>query len=154
MARVTVEDCLKIVPNRFELVLLAAKRARQLTHGHTTLLPMDNDKFTVIALREIESGMINIDELRAEFTKPVHEEVEEVEPAIIDVEARALLVEETLMPLGDVAEDGDDADDAESEDTDTDVGEDVSEDMEVDEEETFLPTDDFPGDMGLEEDEL
>jgi DNA-directed RNA polymerase subunit omega len=57
MARVTVEDCLKVVNNRFELVLLAAGRARQLMRGGSDAkLPWDNDKATVVALREIAAG--------------------------------------------------------------------------------------------------
>ncbi|MEO5329711.1 MAG: DNA-directed RNA polymerase subunit omega [Magnetococcus sp. THC-1_WYH] len=149
MARVTVEDCLKVVPNRFELVLLAAKRARQLTHGHTTLLPMDNDKFTVIALREIESGMVSIQELRDEFTKPVVEEPEEMEPEIVDVEARALMVEAAAvaLPLGGgvLSEDEEDGDVAleemiDEEEDDLDGGD-----------ESFLDANDFPEDLDREE---
>jgi DNA-directed RNA polymerase subunit omega len=57
MARVTVEDCLKVVDNRFELVLVAAKRARQLMRGSVdSKVPWDNDKSTVVALREIAAG--------------------------------------------------------------------------------------------------
>lgn len=56
MARVTVEDCLKNVKNRFELVIIAAKRARQLMRGKEPKVPWDNDKSTVIALREIAAG--------------------------------------------------------------------------------------------------
>lgn len=56
MARVTVEDCLKNVKNRFELVILAAKRARQLMHGREPTVEWDNDKPTVVALREIAAG--------------------------------------------------------------------------------------------------
>lgn len=60
MARITVEDCLQYVDNRFELVLLGSRRARQLaTKGKDPLVPVDNDKPTVIALREIEEGMID-----------------------------------------------------------------------------------------------
>ena len=58
MARLTVEDCLKNVNNRFNLVLLASKRARQLAMGATPLVPVENDKPTVIALREIGRGKI------------------------------------------------------------------------------------------------
>ncbi len=64
MARVTVEDCLEKVENRFKLVLLASKRARQLSQGAETFVPHDNDKDTVIALREIAAGHVadeNID---------------------------------------------------------------------------------------------
>lgn len=56
MARVTVEDCLKNVRNRFELVIVAAKRARQIMRGGTPMVDIDNDKPTVIALREIAEG--------------------------------------------------------------------------------------------------
>ncbi len=60
MARITVEDCLDNVDNRFELVLLATKRARNLANrGATPKVPEDNDKPTVIALREIASGLID-----------------------------------------------------------------------------------------------
>ncbi|QIK36711.1 DNA-directed RNA polymerase subunit omega [Caldichromatium japonicum] len=58
MARITVEDCLKYVENRFDLVLLATKRARQLANGVEPLVPAENDKPTVIALREIAAGKI------------------------------------------------------------------------------------------------
>lgn len=60
MARITVEDCLQYVDNRFELVLLGSRRARQLAvMGKDPLVPVDNDKPTVIALREIEEGLID-----------------------------------------------------------------------------------------------
>jgi len=60
MARITVEDCLKNVKNRFELVILAAKRARQLMRGKDAKLDWDNDKATVVALREIAAGYVNM----------------------------------------------------------------------------------------------
>lgn len=59
MARVTVEDCLQHVDNRFDLVLLASKRARQLANGMDPLLPWENDKPTVMALREIAEGLVD-----------------------------------------------------------------------------------------------
>ncbi|WP_148861533.1 DNA-directed RNA polymerase subunit omega [Marinobacter fonticola] len=60
MARVTVEDCLDHVDNRFELVMLATKRARQLaTKGHEPMVPEENDKPTVLALREIAEGRVD-----------------------------------------------------------------------------------------------
>ncbi len=58
MARITVEDCLENVDNRFELVLLAARRARQISKGADPLVPEDNDKPTVIALREIAENLV------------------------------------------------------------------------------------------------
>ena len=59
MARTTVEDCLENVDNRFQLVLIASKRARELSNGAEALVPEDNDKPTVIALREIAAGLID-----------------------------------------------------------------------------------------------
>src|SRR5882672_6486676 len=61
MARVTVEDCLKNVKNRFELVIIAAKRARQLMRGKEPKVAWDNDKCTVVALREIAAGFKETD---------------------------------------------------------------------------------------------
>lgn len=66
MARITVEDCLERVENRFKLVLLAAARARQLSHGATEFLPRNKDKDTVLALREVAAGHVtpeNINQL-------------------------------------------------------------------------------------------
>ena len=59
MARVTVEDCVDKVPNRFDLVLTATKRARQIAHGADPLVDESNDKPTVVALREVATGKIN-----------------------------------------------------------------------------------------------
>ena len=70
MARITVEDCLENIDNRFELVLTATKRARQISHGAEPLVPEENDKPTVIALREIAEGLIDaerVDVLQAEI---------------------------------------------------------------------------------------
>lgn len=58
MARITVDDCMKLISNRFELTLAATYRARQLTNGATPLVEQDRDKPTVIALREIAAGKI------------------------------------------------------------------------------------------------
>jgi DNA-directed RNA polymerase subunit omega len=69
MARITVEDCLEHVENRFDLVLLAARRARQISRGADPLVPAENDKPTVIALREIAENLINassMDEMEAQ----------------------------------------------------------------------------------------
>ncbi len=59
MARITVEDCLKVVDNRFELVLMGTKRARQIARGATPTVDDENDKPTVVALREIAEGTVN-----------------------------------------------------------------------------------------------
>ncbi len=73
MARVTVEDCLGRVDNRFELILVASKRARQLANGKESTLPWENDKPTVLALREIAAGNVSADILR-EVTAREHAE--------------------------------------------------------------------------------
>ncbi len=69
MARITVEDCLEHVENRFDLVLLAARRARQIAQGADPLVPPENDKPTVLALREIAENLITssgMDEMEAQ----------------------------------------------------------------------------------------
>ena len=74
MARVTVEDCLENVDNRFELVMLATKRARQIAvQGAEPLVDIEGDKPTVIALREIAAGLVSNESMRAQ------EEVEDSE---------------------------------------------------------------------------
>jgi len=71
MARLTVEDCLDNVVNRFDLVLVASQRARQLAMGAEPLVPEDNDKPTVIALREIAENLINREILDAPEEAPM-----------------------------------------------------------------------------------
>jgi len=72
MARITVEDCLDHVDNRFELVIVGSKRARQLAvHGREPLVPAENDKPTVIALREIEEGLIDASILNEDDEEPM-----------------------------------------------------------------------------------
>lgn len=75
MARITVEDCLEVVDNRFELVLMATKRARQIAKGAETLIPGDNDKPTVLALREIAGRHINA-EMLADIERAERERAE------------------------------------------------------------------------------
>ena len=70
MARITVEDCLDNVDNRFDLVLLASRRARQLVNGVDPLVPWENDKPTVIALREIAEGFVGPEILDEETSIP------------------------------------------------------------------------------------
>ncbi|HMQ12905.1 MAG TPA: DNA-directed RNA polymerase subunit omega [Candidatus Competibacter phosphatis] len=70
MARITVEDCLDRVDNRFELVLIAARRARDLALGREALVPWENDKPTVVALRELAEG--KIDHLIQEKYRQMH----------------------------------------------------------------------------------
>lgn len=69
MARVTVEDCKKIIPNHFELVVLASRRGRDISTGSPILVEKSNDKNGVIALREIASKKINVDLMRENFLR-------------------------------------------------------------------------------------
>ena len=78
MARLTVEDCLDNVENRFELVLVAAERARQLAMGADPLVPRDNDKPTVIALREVAENLVNKETLK----KAKEPQIEDIEAMI------------------------------------------------------------------------
>jgi len=68
MARITIEDCLERIPNRFELTLAATNRARQITTGATPMLEADRDKPTVIALREVAAGKVGIEMLHKPAT--------------------------------------------------------------------------------------
>lgn len=87
MARVTVEDCLDFVENRFELVMLASRRARQLAEGRAEpLVPRNNDKPTVLALREIATGQINKKVLDAVESEPSPEET-----LFVDVEEEIIV---------------------------------------------------------------
>ena len=83
MARVTVEDCVDKIPNRFDLVLMSAHRARQLSGGADPLVDRDRDKNPVVALREIAIKALKPDELKEEFIKSLqrHAEVDEPESA-------------------------------------------------------------------------
>ncbi len=78
MARVTVEDCLDRVANRFELVLVAAKRARQIANGADPFVPLENDKPTVLALREIADHHVDAGILADELAD-MHAAVEEAQ---------------------------------------------------------------------------
>ncbi|RME15375.1 MAG: DNA-directed RNA polymerase subunit omega [Alphaproteobacteria bacterium] len=80
MARVTVEDCVDKVPNRFELVMLAAHRARELAGGARETVDPDNDKFPVIALREIAEETQSADELRERMIAKLQTQNEVDEP--------------------------------------------------------------------------
>ncbi len=80
MARVTIEDCIDKLPNRFELVLLASHRARLIGQGTPLTVDRDNDKDPVVSLREIASTNINTDDLREEFIHAMQKQVEVDEP--------------------------------------------------------------------------
>ena len=88
MARITVEDCLEKIPSRFDLILMASKRARQLsTTSRDPLVDWDNDKPTLVALREIEEGLLDSETLEQtleedvlldEFSSPNYKEDEKI----------------------------------------------------------------------------
>jgi DNA-directed RNA polymerase subunit omega len=93
MARVTVEDCVVKVPNRFELVLLAAQRAREITSGAPLSLDRDDDKNPVVALREIADETVSLDHLKDSVVRGMQKHVEIDEPE----EAPELELDQTLF---------------------------------------------------------
>jgi len=80
MARVTVEDCVLKVPNRFELVLIAAQRAREITAGAVLTVDRDDDKNPVVALREIADDTVQLDRLQDSLVRGMQRHVEIDEP--------------------------------------------------------------------------
>jgi DNA-directed RNA polymerase subunit omega len=107
MARVTVEDCVLKVPNRFELVLLAAQRARDILSGAPLTVDRDNDKGPVVALREIADVTIPLDTLQNNVIKSMQKHVEIDEPEEdhdVEIGAPASWAAD-LAPLGDGEED-------------------------------------------------
>jgi DNA-directed RNA polymerase subunit omega len=80
MARVTVEDCVDKIPNRFELVIMAAHRARSITSGSQITVDRDNDKNPVVALREIAAQKMKPEGLREEFLLSLQRHIETDEP--------------------------------------------------------------------------
>lgn len=80
MARVTVEDCVIKIPNRFELVMMAAQRAREVASGAPLSIDRDNDKNPVVALREIADETVSLDHLRNALIKGHQKLVETEEP--------------------------------------------------------------------------
>jgi len=89
MARITVEDCLKKIDNQFDLVMTAAKRARRIANGAEPLVELEDDKPTVVALREIAAGLIN-DEILSQMSEPVED--------ILSSEEAEELLANTPMP--------------------------------------------------------
>ncbi|WP_373355138.1 DNA-directed RNA polymerase subunit omega [Pseudoroseicyclus sp. CXY001] len=107
MARVTVEDCVDKVPNRFELVMLAAHRAREITAGGAPTVPRDNDKNPVVALREIaeetqgaedlRERMIESHQTQIEVDRPEEDSMARLMEAEVDKPARDDMSEERLL---------------------------------------------------------
>ncbi len=114
MARVTVEDCVIRIPNRFELVMLAAHRARDVAAGATLTIERDNDKNPVVALREIADETIPIDQMRENLIKGMQKLVEVDEPE--EEEMDELAAQQLAAAEGELAvvpaeeEDGDEDD--------------------------------------------
>jgi DNA-directed RNA polymerase subunit omega len=100
MARVTVEDCVLKVPNRFELVLLAAQRAREITSGAPLSIDRDDDKNPVIALREIAEATVELDHLQDSLIRGMQKHVEIDEPEETpDLEQRLFGVADPTGPV-------------------------------------------------------
>ncbi len=102
MARVTVEDCVLKVPNRFELVLLAAQRARNISRGEELTIERDNDKNPVVALREIADGTVELTNLEADVVKSLQRapEPEPAEEEVLDL----IATDENIFGVMDVNE--------------------------------------------------
>lgn len=108
MARITVEDCVLKVPNRFELVLLAAQRAREISSGTPLTVDRDNDKNPVVSLREIADGTIQVEDMSQHLIQNLQKHVEKDEPEednpellsageeLIGLESRRSLIDEEI----------------------------------------------------------
>ena len=97
MARITVEDCLDKVANRFELVMVASRRARQLqTGGKDPMVPEDNDKPTVVALREIAAGLVDKSILNEIVQEPTEELSDFVEAEALRKARQEITIEEAM----------------------------------------------------------
>ncbi len=98
MARVTIEDCIDKLPNRFELVLLASHRARSIAQGAELTVDRDKDKDPVVSLREIAAELINKDDLREEFIHAMQKHVEIDEPEPTEMPLIAQLGDMVMVP--------------------------------------------------------
>jgi DNA-directed RNA polymerase subunit omega len=116
MARVTVEDCVEKVPNRFELVMLAAQRSRDISAGADITLDRDNDKNPVVALREIAEETVDRDKLNDSLVRslqkvPEIDEPEEEEPMEMMAAALTTVQDDDELPSGMSIRSSDDSDD-------------------------------------------
>ena len=137
MARITVEDCIDKFPSRFELVLVASNRARKLHSGDEPTVDKDNDKNTVIALREIADQTITTDKLKNDLVEEYQtatlsedEDLEEIESENIDNPQDASLIDESEKinedDKNDISEEVDKSHDENLESTDDETKEDQS----------------------------
>ena len=97
MARVTVEDCIDKIPNRYELLMVAAQRARDISSGSPLMVARDNDKNSVVALREIAEERVSIEELQRSLVMGLQKYVEVEEPE--EEELEILAAEKELSEL-------------------------------------------------------
>jgi len=107
MARITVEDCVERVPSRFELVMLASQRARDVSAGAALTIDRHNDKNPVVALREIAEDKVELDHLRYELIHGLrrHAEVGSEEPESLQDELDALMPAPDLGQIGQMPDD-------------------------------------------------
>lgn len=113
MARVTVEDCAEVVPNRFELVALASQRAKSISSGTPITVERDNDKDPVIALREIAQGSIDAEQLRESLVLNSQEKVRLDEYGVetdAEVKAEEATAEEIIEDIAESQGDASEAD--------------------------------------------
>ena len=124
MARVTVEDCVDKIPNRFELILIASQRARELAAGTKPTVERDNDKNPVVALREIAGGTVEFPRLREAIVRGMQKSSDGDEPdeEIAEVIRQEQLLADQAASLGQgddlSAIDGEDSEEEEDEDLD------------------------------------
>lgn len=112
MARITVEDCIDKVENRFDLVLLAGHRARMIANGSPLTIDRDNDKNPVVALREIADETVDPDDLREDLIHSLqrHVEVDEPEDAAEAIAALPAPTDDPMSPMSVTGEDQMDGD--------------------------------------------
>ena len=127
MARVTVEDCVVKIPNRFDLVMTAAQRAREIASGASITLDRDNDKNPVVALREIAEESVNLAGLMESLVKGLQRQVEVDEPEeeILEVMADEQALAQAMM--AGAAQAAEAADEDVSEIPDAELGDDAGE---------------------------
>ena len=152
MARVTVEDCIDKIPNRYELLMVAAQRARDLSAGAPLTVARDNDKNSVVALREIAEETVSIEELQRSLVMGLQkyvevEEPEEEELEILAAEKELSELDEQFTGLLPQAEMDDNMQIHGSDDDALDLAADADADVDLDGE---LGDDDFAGDDGFD----
>lgn len=125
MARVTVEDCVLKIPNRFELVMIAGQRARDISSGARLTVDRDNDKNPVVSLREIADGTVSLDLLRNALVTGLQKHVEVDEPE--DDEMAPMVLDRDMM-VQEVASDDEIGDDMSIQEEGPDFGEGFSND--------------------------